>query len=424
MIGRSSLGLHLGNPTIVRYLVAVGLVGFAIDGGVYAVLLNLFLVRLGLGPEQVGLVNAAGTLVFSAASIPAGVLGERWGSRPTMLLGLGLMGVGGLLLPLADRLPPPAQLPWLLGQMALLYLGLALFFVNTAPFVLAVVAGDQRTQLLSLQTALLSLAAFGGSLVGGLLPPLVATLSGATLAESGPYGAALMCGGLALAGAILSLRGARSAGGPPPSSPLPPAGAGAAVVAPIVGLLALIALVRMLQVAGVAATTTFFNIYLDTTLAVPTAQIGVIIALGRLLGVPAALATTALTRRFGKPGVVIGATLGTAAGLLPIALIPHWGAASIGFVSVIGLSWVRYAASLIYFLELVPPRRRALVSGVTEMAAGVCFTALAFGGGYVVARFDYRTLFLISAAVTTLSALVFWLAFRRRAAFVEATDGA
>lgn len=419
MTPRISLGLHLRNPTTARYLIAVGLVGFAVDGGVYAVLLNLFLVRLGLGPQEVGLVNAAGTLVFALASVPAGLVGERIGSRPAMLIGLGLMLAAGALLPLADRLATSAQIPWLMAQMGLLYLGLALFFVNTAPFVLAVVDGEQRTQLLSLQTALLSLAAFAGSLVGGLLPPLVATLTGATLADTGPYGVALTVGGLAMGLALLSLRGARAAGGPPPPPTPAPAGAPVAVATSILGLLALIALVRMLQVAGIAAASTFFNVYLDTELAVPTAQIGVIIAAARLLGVPAALATTALTQRFGKRGVVIGATLGTAVGLLPIALIPHWGAAAVGYVTVIGLSWVRYAASLVYFLELVPPGRRALVSGITEMAAGICFTALAFGGGIIVGLFDYRTLFLLGAAVTTLSAIIFWLAFRNREPLAE-----
>lgn len=411
--------LGVASPAIVRYLAAVALVGFAVDGGVYSVLLNLFLLRLGFGPEQIGLVNAAGTLVFALASLPSGVLGERWGSRRAMLLGLGLMVAGGSLLPLADALAPGARLPWLLTQIGVLYLGLAIFFVNTAPFVLELIDGEQRTQVLAIQTAMLSLAAFGGSLVGGLLPPLVASLSGSTLEEPGPYGVALMVAGIGLILAFLALRGVAPIRPQRPAEAPLSARAGMAAAASILGLLALIALARMLQVAGVAATTTFFNVYLDATLLVPTAQIGMIIAAGRLLGVPAALATTSLTRRFGKPGVVIGTTLGTAIGLLPLALVPHWAAAGLSFIVVIGLSWVRYAASIVYFLELVPPGRRALVSGVTEMAAGICFTLLAFGGGYIVAHFDYRTLFLISAAMTALSALAFWLSFRGRTPVVE-----
>lgn len=416
---RSLPGMGALSPALVRYLAAVALVGFAVDGGIYAVLLNLYLVRLGFGPEQVGLVNATGTLVFALASLPAGVLGEHWGSRRALLLGLGLMAAGGLLLPGADLLLPMAQLPWLLVQIVVIYLGTSLFFVNTAPFVLEHVAGERRTQLLSLQTALLSLAAFGGSLLGGAVPPLAAALSGTSLAEPGPYRYGLLVAGLGLLGAIAVLRTNVPSGRveAPPVATLPPATASRA--APILMLLVLIALVRMLQVAGIAATTTFFNVYLDTDLHLPTTQIGIIIAVGRLLGVPAALATPALTQRFGKLHVVIGASLASTLALLPLALVAHWTAASLSFVAVVGLSWVRYAASLVYFLELVPPNRRALVSGLTEMAAGICFTALAFGGGYIAAFFGYRTLFLIGALVTALSALIFWLAFRGRRPFEE-----
>src|SRR6476661_9454229 len=119
-------------PSVARYFVAVALVGFAIDGGIYSVLLNLFLVRLGYGPEQIGLINAAGTLTFALACLPAGVIGARWGSRRIMFLGLVLLAVGSLLLPLADTLSPAWRLTWLLAQVSVLYVGLALYFVNTA----------------------------------------------------------------------------------------------------------------------------------------------------------------------------------------------------------------------------------------------------------------------------------------------------
>ncbi|NJM05947.1 MFS transporter [Candidatus Gracilibacteria bacterium] len=174
-----------------------------------------------------------------------------------------------------------------------------------------------------------------------------------------------------------------------------------------------------MQVSGLAATSNFFNLYLDSELAVPTAQIGMLMALGRLVAVPAALSTAALTHRFGDRSVVIGASLATAISMLPIALIPHWGAASLSFMAVISVSWIRYAASIVFFLNLVPPRSRAVVSGVTEMAAGICFTALTFGGGYIIVYLGYQTLFLLGAGLTALSALLFWLLFRKRVAYVE-----
>jgi predicted MFS family arabinose efflux permease len=274
------------------------------------------------------------------------------------------------------------------------------------------VGAERRAEVFSVQTALLSLAAFAGSLLGGALPPAFAALTGASLDSPAPYRYALMVGGLAFLPAVLAVQALRPAPAAREEDTPAAVGVGAGAAGSILGLLMLIALVRLLQVGGIGATTTFFNIYLDGELLVPTAQIGAIIAAGRLLGVPAALATSTLTRRYGSRAVVIGVSIGSALSILPIALVPHWAAAGLGFVGLVGLSWIRYAASVVFFMELVPPSRRAIVSGVTEMAGGLCFTALTFGGGYMIALLGYRSLFLTGAALTALSALAFWLAFR------------
>src|SRR5262245_2956522 len=117
MTARYLQGLRLLSTTVGTYFVTTALVGLAIDGGSYAVLLNLYLVRLGYGPELIGLVNSAGTLTFALFSLPAGVMGQRWGSRRIMLIGLGLMLVACILFPLADMLAPGQRLPWLMANM-------------------------------------------------------------------------------------------------------------------------------------------------------------------------------------------------------------------------------------------------------------------------------------------------------------------
>jgi MFS family permease len=402
-------------PSVMLYLFAVSMVGFALDGGVYTVLMNLFLVRLDYGPEQIGLINSVGTFVFALSSLPAGVVGERWGSRRSMLIGLLLMAVTGTLFPMADALPESWRLPWLMGMIGVLYLGLALFFVNTAPYVLELVGPSQRNSVISLQTATMSLCAFVGSMLGGLLPPIFASWLTTDLTMPSPYRYALMLGGLAMIPATIALLLARSA--PPRVDTASVATAalaqGSLLAAPLLGLLLTITLVRMLQVAGIGAVNTFNNVYLDTQLQVPTAEIGLISAAARLIGVPAALSTAFLTARFGNRGVVIGTSLASALCILPIAFIPNVGAAAFTVISIIGLSWIRYGSSLVFFLELVPPQRRAVVSGVTEMAGGICFTAVTFGGGYLIAAFGYQSLFLLGSIVTGLSAFVFWWSFRK-----------
>ena len=61
--------------------------------GVYLVLFNLYLVRLGYGPEFIGLANAAGLLVYGVSSLAGGEIGRRWGSRRGMIAGLATLAL-------------------------------------------------------------------------------------------------------------------------------------------------------------------------------------------------------------------------------------------------------------------------------------------------------------------------------------------
>ena len=403
------------SPPILFYLIGTALVGFALDGGIYAVLLNLYLVRLGYGPELIGMINSAGQLAFALFSLPAGAIGSRWGSRQALLIGMVLMMLGTLIAPLADTFPQTWWIPWLIVNSIMIYMGMALFFVNTSPFVMEAVEGHRRAQVFSMQTGLMSLASFVGSLLSGLLPPLFASMLGLTLSEAPPYRYALMIAGVALMPAMIAIYASRRQLVPQEEHPVSTqAGAEVRRAAPILGVVVVIAIVRLLQVAGIASTNTFFNVYLDSELHVPIAQIGLIVATGRLLGVPAALTSSTLAQRFGARQVVLGSSLLTVLAIMPMAFINHWLAAAFTFVCIVSLSWIRYTVSQIFFLELVPPSRRAIVAGVTEMAAGLTFTGMTFGGGFIITIFGYRTLFLTGAAMTLLSVILFWLFFRNR----------
>src|SRR5262245_33314591 len=119
------------------YLITAALIGFTIFGGIYTVLLNLYLVRLGYDPAFIGLVNAAGPLAMALFCLPAGAFGGRWGSRRAMIAGLILSIPGFGFLPLAEFVPPFAQAGWLLTTYILGHLGLAMYIVNSSPFLTA-----------------------------------------------------------------------------------------------------------------------------------------------------------------------------------------------------------------------------------------------------------------------------------------------
>jgi MFS family permease len=388
------------------YLITAALFGFTVGGGISAVLLNLYLLRLGHGPEFIGLVNAAGMLAIAVFSLRAGALGGRWGIRRLMIAGLCLAVAGFGLFPLAEFIPTTWQAGWILATYLLGWLGIALYIVNSNPFLMGATSSEERSHAFSVQTALWPLAGFAGSLVGGLLPGLFATAVGVSLDDPAPYRYPLLIAAVALIPAVVAMLATREIS--PAYAEETVAEAGPAPY----GLIALMALVALLQMAGEGAARIFFNVYLDAGLHVPTAQIGVLSAAGQLVAVPAALAAPLLMTRWGKERTYVLASLGLALSLLPLALIPHWGAAGLGFMGIMALALIALPANTIYHQEIVSPGWRAAMSGATTTMAGLSWSATAFGGGYIITALGYRSLFLTGAGLTVAGALLFWAYFR------------
>ncbi|HWQ11739.1 MAG TPA: hypothetical protein VNL77_03010, partial [Roseiflexaceae bacterium] len=140
------------------------------------------------------------------------------------------------------------------------------------------------------------------------------------------------------------------------------------------------------------------------------------------LAVPAALATPLLAARWGTARAVLAGSLGIALSLLPLALVPHWSAAGLGFMGVMALASIRRPAVMVFSMELVAPGWRAAMSGATTMAVGLSWAAMAWGGGYLITALGYRSLFIIGAGLTGTGALLFWAYFHRpRGEFARGT---
>ncbi len=412
MLGRIlSLYRAFNSQARLFFAVIVGLT-FVADGLV-SVLLNLYLLRLGYGTEFIGLVNAVGLLTFGLASLPAGILGSRLSPTALMKFGAIFCLVGGILLPMAEWLPPGWRELGLVLPPALMFGGFAFVFVNGAPFLINVVDVAYKHQAFALKAAHWSLAGFAGSLVGGLLPGAAAGMYGWTLGDPEPYRItfALATVVLALSAALaLRIRPLPRKAAPATSDEDPVAeGAGKGWAAPILMLIAIMTVIRLFQVAGSATAMVYFNVYMDQQLAVSTALIGAMAAIGRLTGVPSALLTPWLVQRWGNIRVVIGASIVATLCLIPMALVEHWLAASFGYIGAISMMSARYTAFIVYILDLVPRSWQALMAGTGEAAAGMSFAMMALGGGFILSAFAFRDLFLLGAFLTLIGAALFWL---------------
>ena len=398
--------IRLLDRDVRLYLLAHALRGFSREG-MQAVLLNLYLLRLDYGPEFIGLMNAVHALAFAASCLPAGALGSRWGSRRMMITGLVVMAFGYALLPLAQYMPPSWRTPWLLINALVPAFGGTLFNVNGVPFLIGKTAPEERSYAFSLQMAVGLLASFVGSVVAGVLPSLLAIVLGNSPQDPAPFGYSFLVPSILLIPGSVALMATREIQAVPARRRTNHSGR-----APY-GSILLMALVVLLGFSA-SVVSTFYNVYLDESLHASTALIGTVAAGALLLAVPAALLTPLLVARWGQRRTFLIGSSGMALSTLPLALVPHWSAASLGVVIEFVLSAVWIPAFQVYSQGIVPAGWRGAMAGAVMMAAGLGISAMAFGGGYAIAAWGYRSVFLLGGGLTTASALLFWACFRGR----------
>lgn len=371
--------------------------------GIYVVLFNLYLLRLGYGTQFIGLVNGIAVMVHALFCLPAGMLGGRWGARRTIVIGALIAGVGLAVAPLGEFLPSAWQSAWLMTAFTFAWIGASFYLVNHTPFLISVTASDARNHIFSLSAALLGVATFLGSLCGGLMPGLFATLLQRPVEASAVYRYPLLIAGLLflLAVPVLLQTGDRPTLQGEVKESVPRR-------APYL-LIALLAVAALLRVTSEGAGKTFFNVYLDAALHVPTAYIGMVVAGGQILSIPAALFMPLLVQRWGRAGAIILATAGMALSLLLLALSGHWLSAGGAYMSLIALGAIARPAFLVYSQEAVPAGWRSTMSGAVAMANGLSLGGMAIGGGYLIAGMGYPMLFGLGATLAAAGACFFAL---------------
>ena len=397
-------------------LVATALLGFTISGGIYSVLLNLYLLRLGYGTAFIGLVNAMLPLAVVLFSLPASTIGGRWGIHRTMIVGMILSVAGNGLLPVAEFAPDAAREAWILVAYLIAGLGHALYLVNLSPFLMDASRPEERNQVFSMRIALLPLAGFAGSLIGGLMPRAFASVLNLPLTQPAPYRYPLFIAAALLSPAVLVLLAVGKEKDGTAAEPFAEASPGSPLEesrTAVMSLIVFVSFVGFLRVMGEGMPRAFFNVYLDAGLRVPTAQIGVVIAIARLLAVPAGLAMPFLAARWGNARTIVFGALGVSVSLLPLALVPHWLVAGLGYMSMTALAAIARSAFIVFALEAVPPRWRPTMSAATTMSASVSWGATAFVGGYLIESQGYQSVFLVGAVSIVAGALLFWLRFCR-----------
>jgi MFS family permease len=333
------------------------------------------------------------------ASVPAGLVGVRFGTRRSMIAGGILALIGWAITPLS-AFTPGSAIGVLVASRVLGSVGGALFLVNSNPALMSACRPDASTYAFALNGTIVSLTSFVGSICGGLLPLLFAGVGHGTLSAPLPYGMSLWTAVVVLLPALAALWLFRE--------PDRLAGPVATVVAPLpLGLIAVITLVRFLRELGYGSVLNYLNVYLDAGLGIPTSLIGVLVSLSSLAAIVFTPLMPFLAARAGTGGASLASLVAMAASVLPLALSSHWAAAAAGWAGMTAANSINEAAMQVYILQIVAPRWRSLMSGAANMASTLGLASSATAGGYLIPAVGYGRLFGIGAALLFASSIAF-----------------
>jgi MFS family permease len=380
------------DQSILRFLVVWSMIGFAYFG-IIGVVLNLYLVRLGYGPEFIGRLHASGQLAWAIFALPAGLIGRKWGIKQALIAATVVNAIGTIMMIAAESLPAELLTAGLTAGWLLTWIGAALITVNGAPYLMAVITPENRGYGFSAQQAAMGAATFVGSLLAGAFPGWIAALLGLSLEQAAPYRFTLMLAPLAYLAAALVFTRADAVLAPDRPTEQKSGG-----VIPV-KIFIFFGLMVFIQALAEGIIRPFYNLYLDTALNVPVAQIGATLGFSSLLLVLISLATPAVLSRWGITGSMKLAMLGFTMFAVLLAAVPQWPLAALIFLGIGSMLTILATARGIYGQEIVKPYWRTTSSAIATIGMALGWSAATWVGGQMIISIGFQNMFLTGAVI-------------------------
>jgi MFS family permease len=406
-IGRSSRAIKL----FIAYtlLANIGL-------GVFQLIYNLYLVRLGYREDFIGTISAVTTVCVGVAALAMGPLTNRFGSWRCILFGLTTISVA--LLGQALFTNPTL----LIISAALTGVGQAGLIVPNMPFIIDHTADDERADLSAIVFSVMSLSMTGGSLIGGRLPELLGFLgndfgSGAILT----YRATLVAGiVLTLCGLLpLALIGGGQRGPAIVSGQL--LGADRLPRRVRSDMLVFVAVGGLFSISA-AAIVPFYAVYLQELGAQPS-LIGTIFALSGAVGAVVGVFAPPLARRYGVLAVAAGARFIGVPLFILLLFMPGLNLAFLAYIiRAVGMT-LAWPIDSNLISEVLPARQRATVFSLRSASWNCSWALASFAvGKLIVTTGSYNVVFITSSLFALLALVLFTLYFWRHPRIIVERD--
>jgi len=377
------------------------LYGIAINAGMalFTLLYNLYLLRLSYQEDFIGQVAGMAPLATGLLALPIGMLSDRWGRKPFLLVSSLLLAVSQLGLCIATNATLLLSFSFVGG------IATACIWVNHVPFLSDNAQPTRRAEALVLWSAIQVGVRMLWSLVGGFLPGVMSYLLETSTQMPDPFRYALFLGAAcSLVSALPLLYMPRQAGkqektegadkGPDQTTASP------------WRIFAGITALSGTRGFAMGLTYPFFNVFFEEELHIGATAIGAIFFLSQLVGLPATFSAPALVRRFGATLTILPARSvgGLALGImgsfisLPIAII---------------MFLVSRAAEVIdnpsdqhFSTQVLPRHYWARIQGFRVCGFQICNFAGSVLGGLLIIDYGYGAAFGLACVARIASGLI------------------
>jgi MFS family permease len=369
--------------------------GFAI----YVFLFNLYLLDLHFNERLMGLIGGAMTLGSVVGTLPAGLLGRKFGIRPLMIVCF----IASTVL-CALRV----VIVWESAQLVLAFLSglaLCLWGVCFLPALARLTTEENRASAFSLIFSVsIGTATLGGIVCGYLQQWL--KMAGLVLQPVEVKRIILLSAcGIAAMGLAAVLRLKMPA---PLQEERAPRESQRRSWMPHPFLLRYLPAMA-LWAAVIAAFTPFANVYLSKNLHVPMSHIGLIFSVAQVVQFCVGLLTPVLFRRLGMvPGIVV-TQIATAVSLACLAATHNTQMAVGLYLGFSGLQWMSAPGLYNLLMSKVPDEERSTAASGALFCNAVIASGATAGAGILFVRFGYPHVLMGIAAMAFVVAMLFWL---------------
>ncbi len=367
---------------------------------------NLFILARGFEKDFFGLINSMPWVAGLVLGIPLGMLSDRIGRRPAMLIGLALFTTSmGLQLFI--------QVKILLVLVAFLGgVGNSLFFISQAPFMMKVTNADNRSLMFSLNFGLNTLAGAVGNLFAGQMPAWFGGLLDVPATSAQAYQLVLLVSVVLGFFALIPIFILKE-----PQKKV-------SLNQPVINQWSLLkntmrrgftwklVLPEMLLGFGAAITIPYMNLYFVEVFHLKSNVLGALFSMSALfVGIGSILGPRLVKKFNSKIRVVVMTQASSLVFLLILAFSPFAWLAAIGYLlrgMLMNMAVPLYNA---FCMENVAENEQGVVNSLISNSWTAGWAIGPFLSGLIQIRYGFQPLFLITATIYMLSILSTWIFF-------------